>query len=217
MPRFLFIASLLLSLAATAPAVDLATIDGRRYQEAEITWFYADAVIVRYEGVKYARLPLIRLRPESLVALGFPPPAEEEPAEGMEEGMEGMDDLPTPAAPVQRAPRLRPIGAASGSTAPRSSNNQNRGERENPPAVEVETEDAPKPRMTPRSERAEGMTRPKKKKPKKMEQAPLPPEDPFADIVEELFEDNETQRLQDRKLDVEPDKLEIRPFPGDNL
>jgi hypothetical protein len=50
-----------------------------------------------------------------------------------------------------------------------------------------------------------------------MEQAPLPPEDPFADIVEELFEDNETQRLQDRKLDVEPDKLEIRPFPGDNL
>jgi hypothetical protein len=206
-----------LGLAAAAPAVDLATIDGRRYQEAEVTWFYADAVIVRYEGVKYARLPLIRLRPESLVALGFPPPAEEEPAEGMEEGLDAMEIPAAPARSLPRAtPRLRPLGAASNTPAPRSNTTRTRFPPETPPEieVEVETEDAPKPkaRMVPRQQ---GMTKPKRQK--KAEQAPLPPENPFDKLLEEVLEDNETQRLQDRKLEGEAEKLEIRPFPGDNL
>ncbi|MFT5128989.1 MAG: hypothetical protein ACI8W8_002609, partial [Rhodothermales bacterium] len=175
MSRFLFITCLLLGLASAAPAVDLATLDGRRYQEAEVTWFYEDAVIVRYEGVKYARLPLVRLRPESLIALGFPPPVEDEPTDGMEEG---MDAVGIPTAPPQRTPRLRPVGAAPRAPA----NTTSRGaQREAPAEAEMETEGRPKPKMTPRAQRKEGMTKPKKQK---KAEAPKPPENPFGALLD---------------------------------
>lgn len=211
MSRFLFITCLLLGLASAAPAVDLATLDGRRYQEAEVTWFYEDAVIVRYEGVKYARLPLVRLRPESLIALGFPPPVEEEPVDGMEDG---MDDVGIPTALPQRALRLRPVGAASATPRARAAT-ANRGvQREAPTEAEIETEDRPKPKMTPRTQRKEGMAKPKKQK---KAEAPTPPENPFGALLDEMIDENETQRLRDRKLEGEAEKLKIRPFPGDNL
>ena len=217
MARLILALLMLLGLVVSAPAVDLATIDGRRFQEAEITWFYNDAVIVRYEGVKYARLALNQLRPESLVALGFPPPAEE-PAEGMLDGMDGMNET-APVAPPQPTPRLRPLGSMR--QAPQATIQANEADEIEAPQAMEETE-AARQRMRPR----QGMSRPQQRQNQqqrpnqqrqRQEQRPKPPEQPFEEMLEQMLREGEEQRLQDRNLDGDGDKIDARPFPGDNL
>jgi hypothetical protein len=199
---------LLIGLVPLAPAVDIATLDGRRYQEAEITWFYSDAVIVRYEGVKYARLQLSRLRPESLLALGFPPPPEPPVAE--EDMLDGEAMPGAPRLLPQPAPRLVPLGSAR--PTPRSSAQMQRPEKAKPQAAE-ESEIAPRPAPKTRK-RNSAMPRPRKQKD---QEEVAPPANPFEQLLEDVLEENEAQRLQDRNLDGEAEKIDVRPFPGDNL